>query len=215
MPIRALLFDMDGVLVANTSFHVVAWQAYATKLGRSLSQQEIVRLLGFTNAGYLAYILGREPSKEEVREAVREKESLYRDLFRPHLHAPEGLIPLLQTARAEGVRCAVVTSGPVENVDFVLDGLRIRPFFDLLVHGASVVHPKPAPDCYLLAAQRLGIAPIDCVVVEDAVAGIQAGKAAGMRVCAITTSNPHVVLKETGADWVIDRFFEWEFSYDC
>lgn len=203
---EAFLFDMDGVLADNTAYHVAAWQEYARRLGRPMTEDEVKRHLGFTNAGYLAFILGRDPTPAEVARAESEKEALYRDLFRPHLTLPPGLLDWLGLARRRGIACAVATAAPPENVAFVLDGLGIRPYFQAVVDDTQFKRGKPAPDCYLAAAAKLGIPPADCTVFEDAIAGIQAGKAAGMRVTAITTSYPPDVLSAYHPDRIIASF---------
>lgn len=208
---RAYLFDMDGVLVANSDAHVDAWIEFMRReYGLVPSAEFIRRCLGLTNHGYLKALLGREPSPEEVRRAVAEKERLYRELFGPKMAAPEGLVELLRLAGARGVPCAVASSAPVENIDFVLDGLSIRPFFQGIVHAEMVRRGKPAPDVYLRAAEALGIAPADCVVFEDALAGIQSGRAAGARVLGITSSYPASTLlaAEFPPDATFDRFAE-------
>lgn len=205
---KAYLFDMDGVLVDNTRFHVESWIVYARRFGRELTPEEIKLRLGYNNAGYMAFILGRPPTPEEVADAIREKESLYRDLFRPSLKAPPGLKELLKRACREGVACAVVTSGPRENLDFVLDGLQIREYFSLLVDAKAVQRAKPAPDCYLLASERLKIPIENCIVFEDALAGIEAGLSAGARVVAVTTTYPADFLESKHPHRIIDSFSE-------
>lgn len=203
---NAYLFDMDGVLVDNTPYHVKSWQEYARRCGRELTEEEIKRRLGFTNEGYLRFILGRDPTPEEIATAERDKEALYRELFRPHLTPAPGLLKLLESARRANIACAVATSAPPENVQFVLDGLAIRHYFQTIVDDKSFRRGKPAPDCYLLAAARLGIPPANCTVFEDAIAGIQAGQAAGMRVVALTTSYPAEVLMNYHPDRILSSF---------
>lgn len=205
---KAYLFDMDGVIVDNTPYHVQSWQIYAKNFGRELSEDDVKRRLGFTNEGYMKYILGRDPTPSEVADAIKQKESIYRDLFRPHLALPPGFSELLDAADKAGVVCAVATSAPPENVAFVLDGLAIRSRFKCVIDDSQFKRGKPAPDCYLMAAQRLGVSPAVCTVFEDAIAGIQAGKAAGMTVVAITSSYPAEILTPYHPDRIIDSFTE-------
>jgi beta-phosphoglucomutase len=205
---KAYLFDMDGVIVDNTPYHVKSWQVYARKFGRELGVDEIKRRLGYTNEGYMKYILGRDPTPAEVADAIRQKEAIYRDLFRPHLALPPGFADLLDAADKAGIVCAVATSAPPENVAFVLDGLGIRSRFRCVVDDSQFKRGKPAPDCYLMAAQRLGVPPAECTVFEDAIAGIQAGKAAGMKVIAIASSYPAEILAPYHPDRIIGSFTE-------
>ncbi|MEI7901935.1 MAG: HAD family phosphatase [bacterium] len=191
---NAFIFDMDGVLADNSDFHVQAWTVYARQFGRELTVDEIKRRLGFNNREYMRFIFDREPTDAEVFQSTVEKEALYREIYHPHLVTPPGLVPLLESARREGILCGVATSAPEANVRFVLDGLDIRHYFDEVVDAACVKHCKPDPEIYLLASQRLGVPPAACIVFEDAIAGIQSGNAAGMPVIALTTSYPANVL---------------------
>lgn len=203
---NAFVFDMDGVLFDNSDFHVQAWTEYARLYGRELSVDDIKRRLGFNNREYMRFVLDREPTAEEIAKATVEKEALYRTLSRGHLAVPPGLLALLGAAARGGIACGIATSAPKENVDFVLDGLKIRHFFKEVVDAGQVKHGKPDPEIYQVSAQRLGVPPAQCIVFEDAIAGIQSGNAAGMRVIAITTSYPAAVLAEHSPAAIIGSF---------
>ena len=211
----ALIFDLDGVIIDNTDFHVEAWVAYARKLGRALTADDVKMRLGYSCKEYMRFILDREPTDAEVADSVAGKESLYREIYRPHLRATDGLIALLDAATKAGIPMGIATGAPQENIDFTLDGLGIRHYFAQVTDSSQVPHCKPAPDTYLLAASRLGIAPEHCVVLEDAIAGIQSGKSAGMKVIAITTSYPADILRQHSApDAVIESFTDLQ-QPDC
>lgn len=197
---------MDGVLVDNSEYHLKAWKAFAAEYGCNLTEDDIRRRLGFTNKEYMRFVLGREPTEREVLDATVRKEALYREVYGAHIAPPPGLVDLLNAFRRRGVQCGVATSAPVENVDFVLDGIDIREYFRIVVDSSHVKHGKPDPEVYLLAAERLGSATSDCVVFEDAIAGVQAGKAAGMKVIAITSSYPAEVLRGHSPDAIIGSF---------
>jgi len=203
---NAFVFDMDGVLIDNSDFHVQAWTEYSRQYGRELSVDYIKSRLGFNNREYMRFVLDREPTEAEVVKSTVEKEALYRKLCRERLVAPPGLIALLEAAKRAGITCSIATSAPNENVDFVLDGLRIRSFFKLIVDAGHVKHCKPDPEIYQVSAQRLGIPPERCVVFEDAIAGIQAGKGADMTVIAITTSYPAAILAKQNPAAIIASF---------
>jgi HAD superfamily hydrolase (TIGR01509 family) len=203
---NALIFDMDGVLADNSDFHVEAWTVYSRQYGRELTPDDIKRRLGFNNREYMRFVLNREPTEAEVLRSTVEKEALYREIYRPHLATPPGLLALLEGARACGVACGIATSAPQENVDFVLDGLRLRPFFKQVVDAGHVKRCKPDPEIYVKASERLGVPPERCLVFEDAIAGIQAGNAAGMQVIALTTSYPAAVLAEHEPAAIIASF---------
>jgi len=203
---KAFVFDMDGVLFDNSDFHVQAWTEYSRQYGRELSEDEIKRRLGFNNREYMRFVLQREPTEAEVIKSTVEKEALYRKLCREHLVVPPGLIALLDAAKQANIVCGIATSAPKENVDFVLDGLKIRHYFKKIVDAGHVKHCKPDPEIYLAASERLGIPPAQCIVFEDAIAGVQAGNAAGMSVIAITTSYPAAILVEHKPAAIIESF---------
>ena len=203
---NAFVFDMDGVLADNSDFHVQSWTEYSRQYGRELSVDDIKRRLGFNNREYMRFVLEREPTEAEVIKSTVEKEALYRKIYQQHLVAPPGLIALLDAAKLAGIVCGVATSAPEANVRFVLDGLNIRHYFKEIVDASHVKHCKPDPEIYLLAAKRLGVTPAQCVVFEDAIAGVQAGNAAGMQVIAITTSYPAAVLAEHKPAAIIASF---------
>ncbi len=137
--LRALLFDMNGVMVDDMAFHERAWLALAARHGKVLTLDEFRRQLsGRRNWDNLRHVFG-EPSREADMAAFQvEKEEAYRAAFRPHLALLPGLRELLGAARAAGWRLAVATSAPPENIDFVLDGLDVRSCFDAVVGEAEV-----------------------------------------------------------------------------
>ena len=206
---RAYIFDMDGTLVDNCAWHVLAWREFAHRHGRDISEREILEWMGATSSYYMDRIFDRKVPADECAQLTREKESIYRELYAPHMRLPEGLGELLEGASGRGVKLAIATGGSIDNVNFILDGLNLCRLFDEIVDSSQYVHGKPAPDCYIEAAKRLGVAPEDCVVFEDAVAGIRSAKAAGMKVVAITATIPRDTLAAESPDWLIDSFKEF------
>jgi beta-phosphoglucomutase family hydrolase len=203
---NAFIFDMDGVLFANSDFHIEAWIVYARKFGREITEEDVRSRLGWNNRDYMRFVFNREPTDEEVEHSVIEKEEVYRNICRSHLAHPDGLLDLLEAAQAAGIKMGVATSAPPDNIRFTLDGLDIRKYFEVVVDATQVKKSKPDPAIYLKAAELLGVPPEKCIVFEDAIAGIQSGKAAGMSVIAITTSYPAEVLKQHAPDAVIESF---------
>ncbi len=203
---NAFIFDMDGVIVDNSDFHVHAWTVYARQYGRELSVDDIKRRLGFNNREYMRFVLDRDPTEAEVSRSTVEKEALYRELFQSHLVTPPGLQALLEFAKREKIDCGIATSAPDENVRFVLDGLNLRPYFKQIVDAGHVTRCKPDPEIYILAAKRLGRSPEQCLVFEDAIAGIQAAQGAGMKVIGITTSYSAEILSIHKPDALIASF---------
>lgn len=208
MNAKAYLFDMDGVLVDNCRYHVLSWLEFAKRHGGRLTEEQIVEWMGAPGRDYIVRMFDEPIPPARVATLMEEKERLYREIYRPDLAPRQGLVNLLRRASEEGIPCAVVTGGSKANVDFVLDGLDIRRYFVAVVDSSQYVHGKPAPDCYLQGAERLGVAPGDCLVFEDAVSGIASAHAAGMRVVAITGTNGRDTLEKTGAERVVDTFDE-------
>ncbi|MCX7987332.1 MAG: HAD family phosphatase [Bacteroidales bacterium] len=203
--IRAVIFDMDGVLVDNSKVHDETWRIMCEKYGKPESAEKVKSIFGGTNKIFVEQLLGiTEPN--EINRIAKEKEALYREVFQSTIKAPEGLLSLLFQLRKRNIRLAVATSGPKENLDFVLDNLEIRHFFDVLVEESQIKHGKPDPEIYLRAAQLLHLEPYECVAIEDSIFGLQSAKKAGMKAVAITTS--FTADKLTLADKIINNFSE-------
>lgn len=206
---KAYIFDMDGTLIDNCRWHVLAWREFAHRHGRDISEKDILDWMGATSAYYMNRIFDREVPPDECAELTKEKESLYRSLYAPHMKMPDGLGEMLQDARKRGIKLAIATGGSIDNVDFILDGLKVREMFDAVVDASQYKNGKPAPDCYLVAASRLGMTPADCLVFEDAVGGVRAAKAAGMKVVAITATVSREALSTAEPDRIISSFTEF------
>lgn len=203
----AALFDMDGVLVDNTNFHINAWLQFSQRHGRPITKdQYLENINGRVSADAMAYVFGRTVSDNELVTLTEEKEGIYREIYGPHLQPAPGLLPFLDALRASNVRLAVGTSAPVSNVLFTLDGLPLRPYFDAIVDASMIRRGKPDPEIYLIAAERVGIDPARCVVFEDAFAGIEAGLRAGMAVVALATTHTRDELTGTGAALIVADF---------
>ena len=205
---KAYIFDMDGTLIDNCAWHVLAWREFAHRHGRDLSERQILDWMGATSSYYMNRIFEREVPADECAELTREKEELYRTMYAPHLALADGLKEILDDARRRGIQLAIATGGSLDNVDFILDGLSLRPMFDVIVDASQYERGKPAPDCYLKAAARMGLDPAECLVFEDAVAGVRSGKAAGMRVAAVTATISRDILAGEKPDYLVDSFRE-------
>ena len=208
---KAALFDMDGTLVDNSPVHVRAFEIFCARYGVTDWKEKLADSFGMGNDDIMRAVMPEEIIREKGLAALAdEKEAIYREIYAPDLHPVEGLVELLERLRAAGVRCAVGSSGCKANVDFVLEKCAIGPYFDAKISGDTVTRCKPDPEIYLTAAAALGVAPADCVIFEDAKAGLEAARRAGAgRIVALTTTLPRTVLeRETPADMIVNNFAE-------
>jgi len=188
---RAFIFDMDGTIVDNMAYHTRSWLEFFSRRGKLYEADAFFReTAGAQGREILRERLGPDVSDEEIRVLALEKDELYREMYGPYRGAIEGLEQLVNGARARGVKLAVATSAPPLNIVFTLDELDLRARFDTVVGAADVARGKPHPDVFLKAAERLGVAPADCIVFEDAPMGVEAARRAGMRAVVITTTLP-------------------------
>ena len=205
---KGAIFDMDGVLVDNVDHHVQAWKLFAREHGRDLTDPAIRATFGQRNREMMEALLGESFSDLQLIQRATRKESLYRELMRPVLKdsVVPGLSHFLSELKGRDFKMAVATSGPVENLDFVLDGLTIRPFFDVLLTGGDVSRGKPHPDVFLLAAQRLQRAPAECIVFEDSASGIQAARRAGCACVPVATTHSPTELDDFSPTTIVEDF---------
>lgn len=207
--LQAALFDMDGVIVDNRDAHLNAFVEFARRHGiPNLDVQSLLPFFGSTNAVIMSHLFGRNDiPAEEVERLSQEKEAIYRKLYDPVMAPAKGLTTLLQQLQNAGIRIAVGSSAPRVNVDFVLNRCHIAPYFDAVASGSEITHSKPDPEVYLLAAKKLGVAPEDCVVFEDAFVGMEAARRAGCRVVALASTFPHEMIAGSGDyDRLYDSF---------
>jgi beta-phosphoglucomutase family hydrolase len=185
---QAFIFDMDGTIVDNMGWHTRVWIDILAGEGVTIAPEEFHRqTAGKTNPVLLRQMLG-DLSDEQVADIAARKEVRYRELFRPHLRPVPGLIAFLERSRALGLRLALATSAGRANIAFVLEGIGAEGLFDAVVSGEELTHSKPHPEIFLTSAAKLGVPPERCVAFEDAPAGIESARRAGMWVVAITTS---------------------------
>ena len=207
--LKGLLFDMDGVLVNNLEVHRAAFAEFFRRYGVERSFDELSRVFGKGNDDIMGELMPKEVvERVGIRELGYEKEAIYREIYAPIIEPQPGLLAFLAEAEEAGLRSAVGSSGYRVNVDFVLDKCRIRSYFEAIVAGDEVTRCKPDPEIYLTAAAKLGLRPEECVVFEDAEAGIEAAKRAGIKVVALATTFTREFLEGTEADAIVDDFRE-------
>ncbi|RLS93508.1 MAG: HAD family phosphatase [Planctomycetota bacterium] len=202
----AAIFDLDGTLVDSYDAHYEAWRLISARHGVEVTIDEYYSHFGRRNEDLLRECwlrAGRgELTLDEIKELDHEKEAQYRALVTHRFPAMEGAREIVYALRAAGFRTAVGSSGPPENVARAIEGLELEGAFDAIVTGRDVVRCKPDPECFLLAAARVGVEPARCVVFEDAPAGIIAAKSAGMH-CVAITSKGHTPHLQRDADLIL------------
>lgn len=204
--LEAVIWDMDGVIADTGPYHLQAWQYVFRKRGVNYTAEDFQRSFGQRNDTIIRKTLGDGLSQTDVEAIANEKEENYRQRVTGNIKALPGAIMLIKTLKERGVKLAVASSAPPENIRLILSGLGIEGQFDAVVWGREVSEGKPSPQAFLLAAKRLGIQPRDCAVIEDAVAGVSAAKRAGMKCVAVTNTHPRASLKE--ADMAVDSLEE-------
>jgi beta-phosphoglucomutase len=183
----ALIFDLDGVVIDSMPTHTLAWERYLEANGIDPRDVE-ARMHGKRNDDLVRDLFGAHLDANAVFEHGAAKERLFRELIGATLEAK--LVPGVREFLAEAstmVPLAVGTNAEPANVDFTLDGAGIRKYFRAIVDGSQVARAKPAPDVYLRGAELLGVDPANCIVFEDSPVGIEAARAAGMRVVGLLT----------------------------
>jgi beta-phosphoglucomutase family hydrolase len=186
---RAFIFDMDGTLVDNMRFHTKAWGQMLAENNVEINAHDfLVKTAGKTNREIMPTIFG-DISDERIAELGERKEALYREFFQAHRKTVDGAVEFLEAAQRSGVKMAVATAAPIGNVEFILDGLDLRRFFQAVTTAADIENGKPDPEIFLKSAEKLDVEPRNCIVFEDAIGGFEAANRAGMKSIGIATVN--------------------------
>ncbi len=199
---------MDGVIADTNPYHTIAWREYYQRNGKPLSDADFVRYVsGNHNRAIVQHLFdGQTLTDEEAYRLGDEKEALFREIYAPHIVPVPGLPDFLRALKRAGIKTAVGTSAPVENLDFVMEKLGLRDYFDVLLHEKLVSRPKPDPEIYQRAMHLLGVSPEESVIFEDSMTGIRAARAAGARVVGVATT--HTVEELQAVADVVIRDFE-------
>ncbi len=208
-PARAVLWDMDGVVVDSAVAHRDSWKFAFGKQGVSFTDKDFEQVFGQRNDLIIRKIMGQDIGQSKIDEVAEDKEIFFRELIRKDMRAFPGVIKLLKLLKENGIKAAIGSSAPMENIKVILDGLGITGYFQALVYGQEVRESKPSPQVYQLAARKLGAEPQNCIVIEDAVAGVLAARRGGMHCIAVTNSHPAEALSQ--ADLVVDSLEKVDF----
>ncbi|MDE3145447.1 MAG: HAD family phosphatase, partial [Bacteroidota bacterium] len=157
-------------------------------------------------ADVLKYIFHPNLTAEETYRYTDEKENIYREIYAPHIKPVAGLIELLELLQQKNIPMVIATSGIPVNIEFMLQHIPIKKYFKSIINSTHISHGKPHPEIYQIAAKNLGFAPEKCIAFEDAVAGVQSAKAAGLKTIALTTTHQSEELKQ--ADKIVKDFTE-------
>lgn len=182
----AVIFDVDGVLVDSYQAHFQSWQQMLGEKDVEFSESQFRATFGRTSRDIIAELYSGKLTDAEILELDERKEALFRDLLQQNFLAIEGATDLVEALANAGLKLAVGSSAPAENVAVTLECLGCADRFAARVSGGDVTRGKPDPQVFLLGAERLGVAPEQCVVVEDAPAGVEAANRAGMTSIALT-----------------------------
>ena len=185
--IKGFIFDFNGTLFWDSKLHYDAWIDYSTKLrGYPFSDEEMQKyMFGRTNSDIIEYAVGKKLPESEIIELAKEKESYYRNMCKKlpeQFHLAEGVEEFLDFLKSKNIPMTIATMSEKDNVDFYKKEFNLAKWFDLdkIVYSDGTIPGKPNPDIFLIAADKIGVNPKECVVFEDALSGIEAAKRAGI-----------------------------------
>jgi len=197
--VRAVLWDMDGTLIDSEEFHWIAWRDTMAQEGVAITHEQFLSSFGQRNDSIIPRWLGAASSSERVERIGNAKEDLYRDLIRRNGISPlPGVASWVHRLHEQGWLQAIASAAPRCNIEVILEALAAAPCFQGIVSAEDVSRGKPDPEVYLTAALLVGASPDRCIVVEDADAGIDGARRAGMRSIGVSRNNRHL-----GADVVV------------
>jgi beta-phosphoglucomutase len=186
---KAYLFDLNGTMIDDMPYHTKAWHDILTnELDCQLSIDELAREMYGKNEEVLKRIFGKNRfTDQEINGLSTRKEKRYQAVYKPHLIAIPGLISFLEKSKLAGIKMGIGSAAVLDNIQFIIEGLSICPFFESIVSAENVQESKPNPETFLKGAEALKILPSDCIVFEDAPKGVEAALNAGMRCIVLTT----------------------------
>lgn len=184
-----LIFDLDGTLLDNMSYHLQAWEKFAGEMGIDLKGEALFKELYGKNEEVIVRLLGNRFSAAQLTELSHVKEKYYRDIYLPHVQLMPGAEKLFKEAAADQIQMAIATASMKMNVDILVDELGIRNYFGAIITADDVVNSKPDPETFLKAAAGIKRSAGNCVVFEDVPKGVASAANAGMQAFVITTSH--------------------------
>ena len=208
---KGLIFDMDGVLVDSMPTHARAIGLLCERFGSATWDGDVSQFAGVGPEDVFGVLLPEQVRQMGVAALNDEKERIFREIFAAEAKLMPSLAEFLDDVKAHGIKCSIGSSGSRENVELTWGKCGLERWLETYVCCEDVTHCKPSPEIFLTAAERLGLRPEECIVFEDALSGVEAAKAAGMKVVTLTTTLPRERLEEAGADLIIDSFSEVDY----
>jgi HAD superfamily hydrolase (TIGR01509 family) len=199
---RAVLWDLDGTIVDSSRGHHLAWEKTFQKYGLPFTEEVFVFTFGRRNEETIWKYFGRDIAPQKLNAIANYKEKTFRRLIKGNIVALPGVVALIKSLLDAGFKQALVSSTPIENIQLITVTLGVKDCFEVIIAGGDVTKGKPNPQGFLLATEKLSVEPKNCVVMEDAVAGVTAAKRGGMHCIAVTNSHPKERLLK--ADIVVD-----------
>ena len=206
---KAFIFDMDGTIVPNIAFHHEAWLMFLRKHNIAILPADFATQNHGTAAEMITRFFGNHLSALEIQQLGSEKELMYRTLYQSHIQEVKGLTALLGLARDAGIKLGLPTMGNEENISFILDNLRITPFFNVIIGGHQVKQGKPHPEIYQTLLAQLGLSARDVVAFEDSYGGVKSAQAADIAVVGVCTSHTEAAFQLWGVAECIRTFEEY------
>ena len=206
----AVIWDMDGTLVDTAELHFQAWRQTAAAMGKPFSRADFAATFGKRNPEIIRQLYGATYSDAEIADWGFRKEEHYKSVARKGVELLPGVRPLLEGLYALGFKQAIGSSAPRGNLDLITAITRTQDFFETVVSMEDTQRGKPDPQVFLVAAERMAVPPGRCLVMEDAVAGVQAAKSGGMKCIGVAFVGHHPIaaLKCAGADLVVKTLEE-------
>ena len=195
---KGIIFDFNGTLYWDSAKHKETWREYSKKLrGTPFSDEEMIKyMFGRTNEQIIKYAIGKQPTPEMVEKYGQEKEALYRQMClndKQNFHLAKGVEEFLDFLKENDIPRTIATMSDWKNVEFYIEHFHLAKWFDIdkVVYSDGIIPGKPAPDIYEIAAKNLGLKTEECIVVEDALSGIESARAAGIgKIIAICSEEP-------------------------
>jgi beta-phosphoglucomutase len=211
---KGIVFDMDGTIVDNIPFHKKAWLLFLKNHNISIDEKYFNAQNHGTIDEMIIRFFGSNISINKIKELGQEKESTYRNLYQTHIKEISGLSDFLKRLNQDNIGIGLATMGDSPNIDFVLNNLGIKNYFQAITGGHEILKGKPDPEIFLTTLTKLGIDNVNCIAVEDSIGGVISALKAGLKVIGITTTHTKEELLDNGCFRTIDNYINLDITFD-